>query len=102
MKENQKCSERLWNSLQNLSLLASVHQKRKPLSVKKMEMDYHEPINMSMFSMHYGEGDFGLFCHDGFVLVHFRIKLISKMRENKNSVKKTVNCRDYENNGHNK
>lgn len=63
MKESQKCSERLWNSLQNLSLLASVHEKRKQLSVKKMEMDYHEPINMSGFNMHYGEGDFGLFPH---------------------------------------
>lgn len=60
MKESQKCSERLWNSLPTLSLLTSVHQKRQQLSVKKMEMDYHESISMSVFNMHYGEGDFGL------------------------------------------
>lgn len=60
MKESQKSTERLWNSLQNLSLLACVHQNWKQLSVKKMKMDYHEPINASVFNTYYGERDFGL------------------------------------------
>lgn len=70
--------------------------------MKKMEMDFQEPINMSVFNITTEKEILVCLFTDGFVLVLFRIKLISNMREIKNNVKKPVNCRDYENLGLNK
>lgn len=85
MKLNErKSTERLWYSLQNLSLLACVPHNWKQLSVKKMELNYHKPLSTSVFNTYYGEGDFDL-SPEWWFSVLSRIKLISKMRKIKSN-----------------
>lgn len=51
---------RLWN-LELESFLATVHQKRQQILVKKMEADHHEPWKYRSH-MHDGNGDSESFC----------------------------------------